>query len=271
MYQELSAKSNYKSLFRRRVGSLRLHQKVYRAGDWNKKHRHENARFVFVYSGTFTEKYEGKERFCKPLTCIFRPPLETHSEIYNKGVNCLSVDITQSWLLRLAKFSVELKSSSDFRTQTLSHLITKLSSEMAFDDDVSVLAIDSLLTEIAVEMHRRFSDTTQDKHPRWLKMVVEYMQENAYSNLSLNEIASVANVHPVHLSRTFRRHYHQTVAEYIRGIRIESARTLLYGSDLTLAQIAAHVGFADQSHFTKIFKRLTFETPAQFRKRVRIS
>ena len=271
MYIKLSENRNFELLHQRRVGQLSLNQVKYRAGNWEKPHRHENARFVFVLHGNFREKFERKERCCKPFTGIFRTPDEKHYGIYDKGVVCLSVDLAPSWLKRLENFSVKLVAPDDFHSQSLSYLITKIANEMTFDDDVSSLAIDSLLTEIAVDMYRNFSDANNDRHPRWLKTVVEYIQENSSANLSLNEIASVAQVHPVHLSRTFRNHYRQTVAEYIRRFRVESACDLLLSSNLTIAQIALDVGFADQSHFTKIFKRLTFETPAQFRKNKRMS
>ena len=262
---------NYRHLLIRQIGNLRVGKTLYKSGDWNKVHYHENARFVFVLQGKFFEKYERKERFCKPFTCIFRPPMERHSEIYDEGVICMSVDIAPSWLKNLNDHSVKLEDSNTLRNQNLRILIRKLSNEMSFEDDVSALAIDSLVTEIAVEMHRNFSNSRTDKSPPWLKIAVEYIHENFSSNLTLNEIASVAEIHPVHLSRVFRKTHHLTIAEYIRTLRVEQARDLLLDSNLTLVHIATQVGFADQSHFTKIFKHLTSKTPAQFRKDMRIS
>lgn len=271
MYLNLLDKNKYKILHQREVEKLSLVTALYKSGDWNAEHQHENARFVFVLQGNFTERYERKERFCKPFTGIFRPPQERHSEIYEEGVVCLGVSLTPSWLKRLENYSVKLKSSNDFRNQTLRQLITKVSNEMFLDDDISTLAIDSLLTEIAVEMYRNFSNSKKDKSPYWLKTVVEYIHENFSLSISLDEIASVVGVHPVHLSRVFRDIHNFTIAEYLRNLRIEEAQNLLLNSDLSLAQIATQVGFADQSHFTKNFKRLTYKTPAQYRKNIKSS
>lgn len=259
----------YNILQERRVGDLFLRKTEYAPGNWCTPHVHENPRFVFVLRGKFVEKYTKKERFCQPFTCIFRPPLEEHSEVYEKGVACLSVDISPIWLGRLAEYSVKLDKSHNLRNKSVNNLINRISDELLVDDGVSSLAIDALLTEIAVETYRNTSNSTphkQEKSPRWLNVTVEYIHEHFLLNPTLNELAVVSNVHPVHLARVFRETYQCTIAEYVRRLRIEAARRMLAGSDLTLAQIAVETGFTDQSHFTKVFKRLTNKTPADFRK-----
>ncbi len=266
MYPKIPEGENYRHLITRQIGDLRIGKTLYGSGDWNTTHYHENARFVFVLQGEFAERFEGRERFCQPLTGIFRPPQEKHSEVYEEGVVCIGVNLAPSWLKKLADHSVKLGESNAFRSRNLSLLISKISDELTFEDDVSALAIDSLLTEIAVEMYRNFSEQRKDNSPLWLKTAVEYIHENFSQNLSLDEIASVAKVHPVHLSRVFKHRQKCTIAEYIRTLRVEKARDLLHKTDLSLARIAVQTGFADQSHFTKTFRRLTSKTPAQFRK-----
>lgn len=257
---------NYQKLLRRRVGELKLSKTLYRPGNWNARHRHDNARFVFVLRGDFLEKYEGKERFCRPFTTIFRPPLEAHSEIYRSGVVCLSVDLDPAWLKKLEDYSLRLERSQDFRNQNLDRLIDLICQEIALNDEASSLAIDALLTEVAVEMHRGTGGFRGERSPLWLRKTIEYIDQNFLSNLTLRELAGVADVHPVHLSRVFKNAKKCTIAEYIRRLRVERARRLLTESDLPLAMVAVESGFADQSHFTKTFKRLTRQTPAQFRK-----
>ncbi|QQS39662.1 MAG: helix-turn-helix transcriptional regulator [Acidobacteriota bacterium] len=140
---------------------------------------------------------------------------------------------------------------------------------MTFDDSVSALSLDSLLTEVAVEMCRNPLPNQRGKAPPWLEDVVEFVHENYSSRLTLARIAKVAGVHPVHLSRVFRIHRGSTIAEYIRHLRIKRAQELLANPELTLAQIAIETGFADQSHFTRLFKTLTTKTPFQFRNDIR--
>jgi AraC family transcriptional regulator len=78
-------------------------------------------------------------------------------------------------------------------------------------------------------------------------------------------------VHPDHLVHAFRRQYHCTVGEYVRQLRIEFACRQITSSDMPLAEIAVEAGFADQSHFTKTFKRLVGMTPSEFQRHSRPS
>ncbi len=72
-------------------------------------------------------------------------------------------------------------------------------------------------------------------------------------------------VHPVHLARTFRRVHRMTFAGYVRQVRIEFARRELAVSGAPLGDIAVAAGFCDQSHFSRLFKRYTGQTPAEYR------
>jgi AraC-like DNA-binding protein len=69
----------------------------------------------------------------------------------------------------------------------------------------------------------------------------------------------------VFLARAFRKHHGCTVGEYVRQLRVERAMERLARSDDSLAAIALDVGFADFSHFARVFKRQTGTTPGRFR------
>src|SRR5580704_12141379 len=69
------------------------------------------------------------------------------------------------------------------------------------------------------------------------------------SKLSLHEIASITGVNASHLARTFRKHVHCSIGEYLRGLRVEAAVAMIMQVDMPLADIATMVGFGDQSHF----------------------
>jgi AraC family transcriptional regulator len=73
----------------------------------------------------------------------------------------------------------------------------------------------------------------------------------------------------VTLARTFRRTFGCTVGEYLRRLRIERAAEQLVSGDLPLAEIALAAGFADQSHFSNVFRRRTGVSPSAFRREAR--
>jgi AraC family transcriptional regulator len=99
-----------------------------------------------------------------------------------------------------------------------------------------------------------------------LRDVVDYIEEHLDVSPTLEQMAAVARVSPYHFARQFKRATGLPPHQYVIMRRIERARQLLQGDGaFSLAQIAAHVGFSDQSHFSRHFKRLVGVTPGQFR------
>jgi AraC-like DNA-binding protein len=101
--------------------------------------------------------------------------------------------------------------------------------------------------------------------PKWLERVKNILEQRFAEPFKLSEIAAEAGVHPVHLAREFRKHYGTSVGEYVRRVRIEYACRELMDSNAAVTNIAFAAGFADQSHFSRTFKRLCGTTPGKYR------
>jgi len=82
----------------------------------------------------------------------------------------------------------------------------------------------------------------------------------------LAEASAVAGVHPVYLSRAFRRIHGKTMGEYVHARRIRYSCERLAHDQESLAEIAGLAGFTDQSHFSRIFKSALRMTPGEFRR-----
>ncbi len=103
------------------------------------------------------------------------------------------------------------------------------------------------------------------RFPQWLERVRNILEQRFAEPFKLSEIAAEVGVHPVHLAREFRKHYGSSVGEYLRKVRIEYACRELMGSNVAVTNIAFAAGFADQSHFSRTFKRLCGTTPGRYR------
>jgi AraC family transcriptional regulator len=264
--------TDFKILGKRLVPNLQMRKASYVQGAQSSNHNHENARFVFVLRGNFSEIYTGKKRECQPFTAIFRPPNEEHSDdYYGRGIICLSVEVQPEWLARVNQYDLKLKDSADFRGGTLPFLISKLASEFDKQDNTSALAIEGVMLEITVEILRSENrNLPKEVIPKWLFNARDFIHAEFTQNPSIAEIAAAVNVHPVHLARVFRRQFNCTIADYIRPLKVEAAKQALASTDTPLADIALDTGFPDQSHFSKTFKRLTNITPAEYRKLMRL-
>lgn len=258
---------NYKILGTHRLQNFAVQKNAYVQGARSETHAHPKPRLVFVLRGKFSEIYERRKRECAPLMTIFRPAGERHSEdYYGKGIVCLRVDLEPEWLKRLDEYNVKLEGSADFNGNELTGIIRRLDQEFDNFDRFSPLAVEALMLEAAVAISRgEKSAFERNGVPKWLAGAKDYIHAELNSDLTIAEIASQANVHPVHLARVFRRCYHCTIAEYVRRLRVEFACRALRASNESLAEIALNAGFSDQSSFSKTFKRLMNQTPAEYR------
>ena len=132
----------------------------------------------------------------------------------------------------------------------------------------SSLYAESLTTTLAVHLLRHYTvwqpapHEVLDKYPAsLLQQVIEYIHENLDQPLTLAELSPVAGMSPYHFARLFKHVTGVPPHQYVLNTRVERARGLLLQGKLTIAQIASQVGFFDQSHLTRSFKRLVGVTP----------
>jgi AraC family transcriptional regulator len=141
------------------------------------------------------------------------------------------------------------------------------------------LAAESLANLLAVQLIRHVSAPCRPERRRdgalprgRLRAVVEHIEEHLDGGLRLEQIAAVARLSAYHFARQFKAATGLPPHQFVIARRVERARQLLQaGTDLSLAEVAAHAGFSDQSQFCHHFKRLVGVTPGQFRTPARIA
>lgn len=106
--------------------------------------------------------------------------------------------------------------------------------------------------------------------PKWrIKRVQEYVGTHLEECIRLADLAKAAGLSRMHFAAQFRAATGCRPHDYVLQQRIESAKDILSTTDVPLAEVALSVGFYAQPHFSTVFKRLTDETPARWRKRHR--
>lgn len=127
------------------------------------------------------------------------------------------------------------------------------------------------IENVLLDVYKKFlkQKTGSRKIPTWAKELKEIIQDQLDTNLSLSlkEVSQSLNVHPTYLSREFSKYFDNlTFGDYIRKLRIEKSIQLLKESKHSLSEIAYLTGFSDQSHFNRIFKKVTGKNPSIYRK-----
>ncbi len=98
-----------------------------------------------------------------------------------------------------------------------------------------------------------------------MRRVHEYIEAHLNDTVELLELAAIAGLSIFHFARQFKQSAGVTPHYYLIRSRIERARELLAGTDLSLSEIAFATGFSDQSHLTRHFRQMIGMTPGQFR------
>ena len=96
--------------------------------------------------------------------------------------------------------------------------------------------------------------------------IILYIGEHLSENISVSELADMCHMSYSYFAKIFHKLYGQSCKEYIEFLRLSKAENLLLFTDYDLNYISEETGFADCSHFIRVFKRKYEVTPKQFRK-----
>jgi hypothetical protein len=124
--------------------------------------------------------------------------------------------------------------------------------------------VDQLLLQV---FHQYLDQSKLKKTPRWAKELKHMIQDQMDTNMvfSLQQASENLEINPTYLSREFSKYFDDlSFGDYIRKMRIDKAITFINTSQYSLTEIAYLTGFSDQSHFTRIFKKQTGQTPTHY-------
>jgi AraC family transcriptional regulator len=224
-------------------------------------HFHENAFLSFVIKGGGTIK--SKSLMCErlPGNLIFSYAGEPHQCIAKQfptvNVNIeLGLDLLRANCLTEASLENSIRKNPNAKP-----LMLKIYKEILCNDDCSSSSIKILLFDLI--SNARVSDIEQ---PVWVGRIYEFMNDRWSESLTLEDLAQTAGVHPVTISKYFRKYFGCTFGEYIRRIRIERSLSIIKNSSLSLTEIGYECGFYDQSHFSRTFQQLTGFSPKSYAK-----
>jgi AraC family transcriptional regulator len=129
------------------------------------------------------------------------------------------------------------------------------------DHPAKSLIIESASYALAAHMLRKYDAFSRKESkltglgPRALSAVTSYVEDHACSSIALDELAAIANVSRFHFTRMFKLSTGVSPMTYVEQCRIRKAQELMKEGRWTLAEVGTAVGFSDQSHFARRFRR----------------
>ena len=131
---------------------------------------------------------------------------------------------------------------------------------------------ESLLNSLAVYLQSRYAVRPfahvkpRNGLPKTrLNRVIEFVEENLDKDITLAALAEIAGMGPHYFAELFKQSLGISPHQYVLRRRIERGRKLLHNPSVSVLEAAVRSGFSDQSHFTKLFRRIVGVTPSKYR------
>lgn len=211
--------------------------------------------------------------------------LQTHGDLnaprWAENLEIIAIALEPEFVERIFQDSVQsdkiafqtLRCESD---ETIARFAAHFKNELESASYQGKLYGESLAMAFSFHLLERYGDFSVNlKMPRGklasanLRRALEFVHENLAEDLSIEDMARESYLSAFHFARSFKDTLGLTPHQYVLRNRIERAKRLIAKSpQLNLTEIGLSVGFFDQAHFTKAFKRATGATPKAFLKHV---
>jgi AraC family transcriptional regulator len=237
---------------------------------------------IVLHSGTpatLTWSIGGKQRealFSEGETILNPAGLFTAPR-WSAQVELLLLAINPGFVRQIAeemghRNNVELVPRFRFHDDLLRQLARNLIAEFEQDSPPDRVYAESLTHTLIAHLLRKHSvarirppEARHGLPPHRLTRVIDYIHAHLGEELSLKNIADIAEISPSYFMTLFKRPTGLAPHRYVMSIRIEKAKALLRQTEMPIAEVAGQTGFADQSHLTRLMRRHTGLTPKALR------
>ncbi len=231
--------------------------------DW---HYHENPYFMVLLRGHVKDINNKRTYLCEPGTVLFQNWDEPHRNTkHSPTAKGFHLELDSHWVQSLDLSFELIKGNNILQDPRVNSLFTQLYLETHFDDCITQESVKTLVVELISELGQNRGNQIMEP-PTWVGRINEMVQELATEKLTLALVSTELGIHPVYLCREFSRHFKISFGDYIRRTKLSKALSLLANEDYTIAEVAYLCGFADQSHFTRSFKRYFLITPNHYKR-----
>ena len=228
---------------------------------WNSKpHSHSYMELVYYINGKARVRHSGNESAYSLYDALVNPANLKHQDdvisAVSKEVICLWIDVPQLYF----EEPVYLYENHSILKNAFEQVYREAKQE-APEDQLLEYAVKILLITI-LRMQKQ-----SNSGEKVLDRTMGYLKEHYAQRLTLEDLASLEHISTSYLSRKFKQRTGVTVITYINRLRVEKAQQLLAASTISIDEIAYQTGFDSPKYFYRVFKSVTGESPAGFRRK----
>jgi AraC family transcriptional regulator len=230
----------------------------YAAGARMPRHAHEYSNVTAIISGEMAEMVDAGEHRGRTCSVLLKPAGTEHTNEALGRKGTLTVTVQMSARSPLVSHWSWFEDPASAKHALALYFALKAGRDV----EANAYALVGGVTAAA--------ELRSNRKPVWLAEVLKTLGGSFGEPVSFESIADDIGLHPVYLSRAFRRHTGSTMQEYVRALRLTHARHLLSTTTRAVASIAVEAGFADPSHLCRALKSDVELTPRQYRQAVEV-
>lgn len=227
-----------------------------------KRHRHDTAQFSVLFTGQAHESTNKGAFDARPFVMELKPANFEHANAFGPdGALLLSINLNPDYIPYRENFPLQ-----DWRLRSCARAKPEwalLADRMTSKKRVAAHDLEAITNDLLSALAQDEDDAPRHDAPLWLRRARDAVLE---TSAPIGAIARDAGVHRVHLARSFRRYFNQSVTECRREAQLSRAARLLAHDGLDVGAASYAAGFSDQSHLTRMMRREFGLTPARISK-----
>lgn len=231
-------------------------------GYWKEMHSHNFYQLIFVTSGTLEIITEKSSHTLRNGQAAVIAPHTPHALSSPEGYSQLGIDIfNQSdsrGLVSLLRKTFPEGTAIEFTTFSID--IDSFYKQMYMQMDLNSMKLVNKAEALVLDVIEQASEINDDFSSRFVKII----SDDGYLK-SLEDISNRMNMSVTHLERMVNRYFSCSAKALCQRMRLEKSCILLENTNLPIKMISEKLGFYDESHFMRAFKKYLGLTPAQYR------
>jgi AraC-like DNA-binding protein len=238
------------------------------------RHAHEGFGISIIEAGAMAFEYRGATHVAPAGSVVVTHPGEIHTgqAAFAKGWTYRTLLPAADWLQQVAdELSNHPKALPYFSSPVIDNALLNrqfIALHHILETSSSTLERESCLIKSMAQLIGGYASNRPlvravGKEHRAVQQVCDYLTAHYRDNIPLSELATLVNLHPLRLLRSFRQQVGLPPHAFLNQVRINQARRLLL-SGWSIADTAIETGFSDQSHLHRHFKKMLGVTPGQY-------
>lgn len=231
----------------------------------------------FIPPDTQYERTPVNDEFCEMAYVHFKMPVE--GEILDRGeaqeriIVQNSQNHTDFGIFTLYINSQTAMKKDDHLENIFTEIVKYASREGMQDRQLAAISLCRILAAISqqtvLSLHKETNHSSKGQHPANLKKALNYITQHYTEKITLDDLCRVSFVSKQMLIRYFNSEFGKTPIAYIIEYKVDKIKEMLTTyPDVSIKELCGEFGFDDQCYFSRIFKKVTGESPSEYRNRV---